>query len=147
KFKILDDAGRMLTQAETRRRPTAAEASFVRARDLTCRFPGCRRPATRCDDEHCRDHAKGGCSNRTNIAKLCKRHHTCKHEQGLEYEITLSGTVIWYYPDGRLFLVSPEGLAKDMGTDLDNAKPQHPTDQIIPRTRLKPGNTRPTSAI
>jgi hypothetical protein len=31
---------------------TAALADFIRARDLTCRFPGCTVPATNCDVEH-----------------------------------------------------------------------------------------------
>jgi hypothetical protein len=34
--------------------PSRALADFVRARDLTCRFPGCDVPATRCDID--RDH-------------------------------------------------------------------------------------------
>src|SRR4030095_12887715 len=120
------------------RRPTAAETSFVQARDLTCRFPGCRRPATRCDDDHCRDYAKGGISYRTNLANLCKAHHTLKHEQGLEYEISIGGTVYWYFPDGRLYIVPPEGLPWYVGDDLDDAPHHQPTHQIIPRPRLPP---------
>src|ERR1700743_2145699 len=33
-------------------RPSRRLADFVRCRDLTCRFPGCDRPATRCDLGH-----------------------------------------------------------------------------------------------
>ena len=33
-------------------RPTAAQAAFVRWRDLTCRFPGCDAPAQVCDIDH-----------------------------------------------------------------------------------------------
>ncbi|WP_409435936.1 DUF222 domain-containing protein [Mycobacterium sp. SMC-14] len=35
--------------AEPHYRPSTALAAFVRARDLTCRFPGCDQPATHCD--------------------------------------------------------------------------------------------------
>jgi hypothetical protein len=34
---------------EPRYRPSKKLADFVRCRDLTCRFPGCRAPATNCD--------------------------------------------------------------------------------------------------
>jgi hypothetical protein len=33
-------------------RPSAALERFVRCRDLTCRFPGCDRPAEFCDVDH-----------------------------------------------------------------------------------------------
>ena len=32
--------------------PSRALADFVRCRDLTCRFPGCDKPAVRCDLDH-----------------------------------------------------------------------------------------------
>lgn len=38
--------------AEPGYRPSRSLADFVRARDLTCRAPGCDRPATRCDIDH-----------------------------------------------------------------------------------------------
>ena len=37
---------------EPRYRPSAALADFVRCRDLTCRFPGCDRPADLSDLDH-----------------------------------------------------------------------------------------------
>ncbi|MFB1299650.1 HNH endonuclease signature motif containing protein, partial [Mycobacterium sp. pW049] len=33
-------------------RPSAALQRFVHARDITCRFPGCNRPATHADIDH-----------------------------------------------------------------------------------------------
>ncbi|BBZ04718.1 hypothetical protein MCHIJ_41550 [Mycolicibacterium chitae] len=42
------------TAAEPRYRPSAALATFVRLRDLTCRFPGCPRPAFATDIDHTR---------------------------------------------------------------------------------------------
>ncbi len=32
--------------------PSKALADFVRCRDLTCRWPGCDRPASECDIDH-----------------------------------------------------------------------------------------------
>ena len=40
--------------------PSQALADFVRCRDLTCRFPGCDQPATRCDLDHTIPYADGG---------------------------------------------------------------------------------------
>ena len=37
---------------EPRYVPSRKLADFVRCRDLTCRFPGCDRPATNCDIDH-----------------------------------------------------------------------------------------------
>lgn len=38
--------------AESGYTPSAKLAEFVRCRDLTCRAPGCDRPATSCDADH-----------------------------------------------------------------------------------------------
>ncbi|BBX65309.1 hypothetical protein MSAS_44830 [Mycobacterium saskatchewanense] len=40
--------------------PSAALAAFVRCRDLTCRWPGCDVPASRCDVDHTIPYARGG---------------------------------------------------------------------------------------
>lgn len=40
--------------------PSKALAEFVRCRDLTCRWPGCDRPAAQCDLDHTIPHAAGG---------------------------------------------------------------------------------------
>ncbi|EUA22884.1 hypothetical protein I552_7375 [Mycobacterium xenopi 3993] len=40
--------------------PSRGLADFVRCRDLTCRFPGCDRPALRCDIDHTIPYADGG---------------------------------------------------------------------------------------
>jgi len=37
---------------EDRYRPSTALQEFVRTRDLTCRFPGCDRPAVAADIDH-----------------------------------------------------------------------------------------------
>ena len=37
---------------EPRYRPSKKLADFVRCRDMTCRFPGCKVPATHCDVDH-----------------------------------------------------------------------------------------------
>ena len=64
--------------------PTPAQHRFVRARDRTCRQPGCRRPARWTDADHVHPHAEGGETACTNLCALCRRHHRLKtHAPGL----------------------------------------------------------------
>ncbi|MCW2518791.1 MAG: hypothetical protein JWR46_1410, partial [Mycobacterium sp.] len=59
---------------EPRYTPTAALAEFVRARDLTCRFPGCTVPATSCDVDHTIAWPHGPTSA-SNLKCLCRTKH------------------------------------------------------------------------
>ena len=54
----------------------------LRARDGTCRFPGCRRRASRCDLDHTVAWADGGRTSADNLAHLCRHHHLLKHRDG-----------------------------------------------------------------
>src|SRR5262245_57550910 len=58
KYTVIDPVGRPV-QHGTTRRPTAEVARKVRQRDRTCRAPGCRMPAIRCDIDHHRDWQHG----------------------------------------------------------------------------------------
>ncbi|PBJ67083.1 hypothetical protein BB737_04325, partial [Mycobacterium avium subsp. hominissuis] len=55
---------------ENRYAPPAALADFVRCRDLTCRWPGCDRPATECDLDHTIPYAEGGPTHASKL-KCC----------------------------------------------------------------------------
>ncbi len=54
--------------------PSRALMDFVRARDLTCRAPGCDRPATECDIDHTVPYADGGATHPSNLKCLCRKH-------------------------------------------------------------------------
>jgi hypothetical protein len=59
-------------------RPSAALERFIRCRDLTCRFPGCDRPARVCDIDHTipynhSDPAAGGLTVAGNLACYCRQ--------------------------------------------------------------------------
>jgi hypothetical protein len=60
-------------------RPTAAQDAYVRARDHTCRAPGCTRRAQRCDIDHLDDWSSSHDTSIANLALLCRRHHRAKH--------------------------------------------------------------------
>ncbi|BBU24632.1 HNH endonuclease signature motif containing protein [Mycobacterium xenopi] len=52
--------------------PSRGLADFVRCRDLTCRFPGCDRPALRCDIDHTIPYADGGPTHASKDMLLCR---------------------------------------------------------------------------
>jgi len=55
--------------------PSKALADFVRCRDLTCRWPGCDKPAFDCDVDHTIPYAKGGPTHASNLKCYCRTHY------------------------------------------------------------------------
>ncbi|MFA5709369.1 DUF222 domain-containing protein [Mycolicibacterium sp.] len=87
---------------EPRYRPSAALATWVRARDQTCRFPGCHTPAERCDLDHTIPDGQGGPTHPSNLACLCRKHHLLKTFWTEWSEIQHpDGTVVWTTPTGH----------------------------------------------
>lgn len=80
----------------------AALRTFLEARDGTCRFPGCTRPAPRCDVDHTVAWADGGRTTADNLAHLCRRHHVMKHETRWSASQEADGTLVWTSPTGRM---------------------------------------------
>ncbi|GAA1566794.1 HNH endonuclease signature motif containing protein [Leucobacter aridicollis] len=101
----VDDAGRVI--AVDRYRPSAEMTRLLIARDLHCRAPGCRVPAIRCDVDHTVDAALGGPTSTTNLAHLCRGHHTVKHHTDWEVTQEPGGVVKWTSPTGREYRDKP----------------------------------------
>lgn len=93
--------------AEAGYRPSRALADFVRARDLTCRAPGCDRPATDCDLDHTVPWSEGGRTHRSNIKCLCRFHHLIKTFWGWKDQQLPDGTVIWTLPGNQTYITTP----------------------------------------
>ncbi|WP_395640419.1 DUF222 domain-containing protein [Pseudolysinimonas sp.] len=81
-------------------RPPADLARVLALRDVTCRHPGCGRPAKRCDIDHTVDWAKGGTTSVRNLAHLSRRHHTLKHRTRWTVEQRPDGVIRWTSPTG-----------------------------------------------
>jgi hypothetical protein len=95
---------------EPRYTPSRKLADFVRCRDLTCRFPGCREPATNCDLDHVIPWPYGTtCAS--NLACLCRKHHLLKtfwvDDVGWRVTQCTDGTQHWTAPDGRIHTTTP----------------------------------------
>ena len=113
--------------------PSQALADFVRCRDLTCRFPGCDQPATRCDLDHTVPHADGGPTHASNLKTLCRRHHLLKTFWGWRDRQLPDGTVIWTSPAGQTYVTTPgsallfPALCTPTATlDAIPVRPRHP---------------------
>jgi hypothetical protein len=79
-------AGALLDLGHSSYTPNADLVRYIRARDARCQFPGCSRPAHRCDLDHTRpykpDDPEGGRTDRGNLGPLCAQHHRLKHRFG-----------------------------------------------------------------
>jgi hypothetical protein len=87
-------------------RPSRKVARFVRMRDMTCRFPGCDRPAEFCDIDHTTPYPAGA-THPSNNKCLCRFHHLVKTFCGWLDEQRPDGTVIWTAPTGRTYVTHP----------------------------------------
>ncbi len=108
--RLLTDptTGILTDLAENRYRPSAGLDRAVRARDVTCRFPGCRRSADSAGTDL--DHTvpwPQGPTAATNLAVLCRRHHRLKHTPGWNAALHPTGIMTWTTPTGRKFHTQP----------------------------------------
>ncbi|HEU4362556.1 MAG TPA: DUF222 domain-containing protein [Mycobacterium sp.] len=96
--------------AEPGYRPSAALAAFIRARDLTCRFPGCDRPAVYCDIDHGIPYPVGP-THPSNLRCKCRKHHLLKTfwtgPDGWSDRQLPDGTIIWTAPSGHTYTTHP----------------------------------------
>lgn len=90
-----------------RYRPSEHMRRILGARDLHCRFPGCNAPLHRCDLDHTIPAAAGGQTAVTNLASLCRGHHSLKHHGGWSVRQAAQGVLHWESPTGRRYTDRP----------------------------------------
>jgi hypothetical protein len=110
--RLLTDpaTGTLIDVAENRYRPSAALERAVRLRDVTCRFPGCRRSALGRSTGTDLDHTvpwPSGPTSPTNLVVLCRHHHRLKHSPGWSAKLAPDGKMTWTTPTGRSFITRP----------------------------------------
>jgi Domain of unknown function (DUF222) len=88
--------------------PSNTLRHIVKVRSRRCGFPGCRRPAVRCDDDHTVPYDKGGKTCECNLHPLCRRHHQTKQAPGWRLDQPQPGILTWTMPSGRRITVTPE---------------------------------------
>jgi hypothetical protein len=89
-------------------RPGRTLRRLVTIRHRTCAFPGCRRPARRCDADHTTPFDQGGITCECNLAPLCRQHHKTKQAQGWDLTQPQPGILVWTAPHGRSYRVLPD---------------------------------------
>ncbi len=89
-------------------RPPPRVAELVRARDGTCRFGSCRRPADRCDLDHTTPFDQGGRTCSCNLGPLCRTHHRVKQAPGWRLDQPEPGLLTWTTPHGRRYTVTAD---------------------------------------
>ncbi|AEI12782.1 HNH endonuclease [Cellulomonas gilvus ATCC 13127] len=114
--RLLTDprTGALVERGSTAYRPGAALGAHVRARDVTCTFPGCVRPAATCELDHItpyrHDAADAVQTTADNLHAACKRHHDLKTQGLWTVRRVADGGVAWTSRTGITYVVHPEAV-------------------------------------
>ncbi|HTM83339.1 MAG TPA: HNH endonuclease signature motif containing protein [Mycobacterium sp.] len=125
--------------------PSRVLADFVRYRDMTCRFPGCDKPAFGCDMDHTIAHADGGPTQASNLKCLCRLHHLVKTFGSWRDQQLRDGTVIWTSPAGCTYVTHPGSALLFPSLCAPTAEAVAagvPDDRRAARTAMMPRRTR-----
>jgi len=107
RFTTDPQTGELLDLGRTRYRPSRRLAAFIRARDQVCQWPGCSKPAERCDLDHTCDYRCGGPTSRDNLGPFCRQHHNAKTHGRWRYRRDPDGTGHLTSPLGKTHLIRP----------------------------------------
>ena len=104
---ITDADGTIVRHGADSYRVPAAMRRALQIRDRSCRFPGCRRRADKCDADHTVPHHKGGPTCPCNLASLCRRHHRLKQRPEWQLIHVWHGVLLWIAPTGHWYVIHP----------------------------------------
>ncbi|HET6752823.1 MAG TPA: HNH endonuclease signature motif containing protein [Jiangellaceae bacterium] len=79
------------------------------ARDRTCRWPGCDRPATVAEIDRTTPYPDGATAA-DDLGPFCKSHHIGKHHSRWRVRQPEPGRFEWISPTGHTYTVEPEPL-------------------------------------
>ncbi len=124
--------GGMVAYGTTRRRPNAWLDGYIRTRDRTCRFPGCRIPSSHTDLDHTIPYQHNGRTHPNNLGAICRTHHRAKHQGGWKLTQSPPGVFHWTSPHGHQYTVPPDDRDGTRGTEHrkrpEQADPRPPPD-------------------
>jgi hypothetical protein len=130
--RLLTDpaSGAVLDYGRTRYQPPPDLVEHVAARDRTCRWPGCEKPALGCDLDHTIEYPYGPTAV-GNLGPLCEQHHIGKHQSRWQVRQPEPGRFEWISPTGHTHTVEPDPLGDpdrpaDPDPPADRDPPTHP---------------------
>ncbi|MEW1880498.1 DUF222 domain-containing protein [Rhodococcus sp. NPDC080181] len=142
-------------------RPDALTTAAVRLRDRHCRFPGCHRPAARCQLDHVIpfDHANplgGGWTTVDNLQCICEYHHSVKTAGYWKAVMLPGGAILWTSTSKTTRITLPANgtavpiIGNDLRPDIPT-KPRRsgiitypdPPDNPTPEPSDEEGDTAP----
>jgi hypothetical protein len=88
-----------------------------------CIFPGCRRPASDCDLDHRREHARGGATDEANMGPGCRHDHGLKTSRGWRLVRRDDATYFWISPLGRKHIVTTAPVAPPLPKPIPRLLP------------------------
>jgi hypothetical protein len=107
KVRTLSEAANLPTERQDR--PSTALAAFLRLQSHTCSFPGCNRPAHRCDLDHLTPWPAGP-THPGNLRSLCREHHLLKTfrtgPNGWTVTAGPDGSTEWRAPTGHTYVTT-----------------------------------------
>lgn len=106
--RLLTDptSGTLLDYGTATYRPPVVLDRYVRIRDGTCRFPGCRQSAWRGDLDHSTPFPNGPTADH-NLTGLCRHHHVLKTSGRWKVEHGAGAVLTWTSPTGHRYLTAP----------------------------------------
>lgn len=97
--------------------PNDAMRHAVFARDGSCVYPNCNRPAEQCQLDHRIPYDEGGETTVDNLFALCQHHHNVKTDRRAFYvRDPATGDIVWLFPDGTYEISTPDGLLDEQIT-------------------------------
>jgi hypothetical protein len=142
-------SGTVLDHGRTTYRPPTGLADHVRARDVHCRSPICRRRALDGHLDHITPYPDGP-TNDKNLHACCGHDHRMKHAPGWSVRALPDGRIQWITPTGHRYHsrphdYRPDELPPDLPPDKAPARRELPKDLVARLERLE--RDRRTTAL
>ncbi|MCC3270452.1 HNH endonuclease [Arthrobacter gengyunqii] len=120
-----------------RRKVPAGLQRWLRARDGTCRFPGCRTNAVISELDHTKPWSHGGTTDHDNLEHLCRRDHMFKTRGFWKARQHSPGIIEWTSPGGRTYRTDPHlslapSLTSRQANRGNSPAPWQPENQVDP---------------
>jgi hypothetical protein len=126
-------SGTLLDHGRTTYHPPTGLADHIRARDLHCRFNGCRKQATDAEIDHITAWSDGGTTSEPNLAAYCTHHHRLKtHADGWRVHAHPDGSLRWTTPTGHRHTTEPHDYRPEPAESPPSPPPAPARDDSDP---------------